>query len=52
MQAQQRSLDRDDDDDGLLLREIMPSSRQILHESPELIQARQAEDRRLICYGD
>jgi phage head maturation protease len=52
MQAQQRSLDRDDDDDGLLLRAIMPSSRQILHGSPELIQVRQAEDRRLIFYGD
>ena len=52
MQAQQRSLDRDDDDDGLLLRAIMPSSRQILHGSPELIEVRQAEDRRLVFYGD
>jgi hypothetical protein len=52
MQAQQRSLDRDDDDDGLLLRAIMPSSQQILHGSPELIQFRQADDRRLVFYGD
>jgi hypothetical protein len=52
MQARQRSLDRDDDDDGLLLRAIMPSSGQILHGSPELIQFRQAEDRRLVFYGD
>jgi phage head maturation protease len=52
MQAQQRSLDRDDDDDGLLLRAIMPSSRQILHGSPELIHVRQAEDRQLVFYGD
>ena len=51
-QAQQRSLDRDDDDNGLLLRAIMPSSRQILHGSPELIQVRQAEDRRLVFCGD
>ena len=52
MQARQRSLDRDDDDDGLLLRVIMPSSGQILHGSPELIQFRQADDRRLVFYGD
>jgi ATP-dependent Zn protease len=40
------------DDDAVLLRAIMPTSGQILHGSPELIHVRQAEDRRLVFYGD
>ena len=54
MQArQQRSLDREDEDDGgLLLRSILPYG-QTLYGSPELLtQVRQAEDRQLVFYGD
>jgi phage head maturation protease len=49
MQAQQRSLDRDDDrDDGILLRAIVPSRSQLLFGCPEPLKP--LEDRRLLAF--
>jgi hypothetical protein len=49
--AQRRALDREDDDDGLLLRAIMPRSGTILCGAPEPLQLRMP-DRALIHYRE
>jgi phage head maturation protease len=49
MQAQQRSLDRDDDrDDGMLVRSIVPSPSQLLFGCPEPLKP--LEDRRRLAF--